>query len=192
MLTVDLPTKELERLAKAVDASGRKLPQQVAIAVNATAKKTRSEISKDIRKELNAKKKAVDKALVTGPRATRQRTGTTVTVAKGRRIPIKEFGARQTKAGVSYKISKNKGRSLARGAFMGPKPGAVAARLGGHAFKRMGPQRLPIKKLYGPSPWGVFRGQRLTRPTMSKVSRELRKQLERRIRFNVLKASGAI
>ena len=37
------------------------------------------------------------------------------------------------------------------GAFMGPRPGAIAPKLRGHVFIRTSNKRLPIKKLYGPS-----------------------------------------
>lgn len=192
MIEVDLPLRELARLERAVKESGRKLPQEVAVAINATAKKVRSEVNKGIREELAVKKKDIDKTLQITLKATRHTHGAEVTLAKSRRIPLRDFGARQTRAGVSAKISKTRGRKTILGAFQGPKPGLVKASWRGHVFSRLGPGRLPIVKLFGPSPWGVYIKRGQERATKKLVEAELRKQLQKRIRFNVLKASGAI
>jgi hypothetical protein len=60
------------------------------------------------------------------------------------------FGARQVRKGVSHRAWGR--RQVADGAFI-PKGMSVA-------FKRLGPKRLPIKALYGPSiPREMIRGQ---------------------------------
>lgn len=70
-------------------------------------------------------------------------------VGRGREIPLKEFGAKQFTYGVRATVW---GRSQRfPGAFMGPRPGQVAASLGGHVFHRTGTARLPIEKMFGPS-----------------------------------------
>lgn len=75
-------------------------------------------------------------------------------------------GAKQDRRGVEYK-----GRSFG-GAFLGPKPGEVAGKLRGRAFKRKGSDRLPIEKVGLPikdeadqalesevMEWGLFEAQ---------------------------------
>lgn len=192
MLSITLPTRQIKRLEEAAKKASRKLPSEVAAAVNATARKAKTQISREIRRELAAPAKAVNKALRQTRKAKRQNPSAVLTLEKSRRIPLRDFGARQNKTGVSVRISKRAGRKTIPGAFQGPKPGAIKASWQGNVFKRVGRSRLPIRKLKGPSPWGVFREQKLSRQTVRFIKKELRKQLERRIRFNVLKASGAI
>ena len=189
MISIEIDTRDLEELERAAKAAKKSLPREVSIAVNKTAKQAQGQISREIRKELNAPKKAVDKSLSIPKKATKQKTGAVVRLAATKRIPLRDFGARQTRAGVSYRISKGDGRKTVHGAFQGPKPGAVFARFGGHVFKRRGRQRLPIQKLLGVSPWGVFTKRNLFKPVNLYTDQALRKQLERRIRLNVLRAS---
>lgn len=182
----------LARLADAVERSGRKLPREIATAVNATARKTKSFIAKQVTKELATKQKTVKEHTSQSRKANPSSLAAAVRLSKSSRIPLKEFKPRQTKAGVSYRISKRTGRAVAVGAFQGPRPGLMKASWRGNVFKRVGRSRLPIVKLYGPSPWGVFVGQKMQKPTAGQARSELKRQLERRIRFNNLKADGTI
>mgnify|MGYP007011820782 CR=1 FL=1 len=67
----------------------------------------------------------------------------------GRGLSLKEFGARQNRRGVRARVW-GKSKQFA-GGFMGPKPGAISLKLGGHAFRREGKKRTPIEKLLGPA-----------------------------------------
>lgn len=69
--------------------------------------------------------------------------------ASGAPLSLKEFNPRQFKRGVRAKVW---GRvQMFPGAFMGPKPGIIAAGLRGHVFVRTTKARLPIEKMFGPS-----------------------------------------
>ena len=75
---------------------------------------------------------------------------------------------------------------------MGPRAGAMAVKLRGHAFKRKGKKRLPIQKLMGVSPWGVF-DQNNMKPEQQEFARKrLAYELGRRVEFNTLKKKGLI
>lgn len=70
-------------------------------------------------------------------------------IGRGNPLSLKLFGAKQFKKGVRARVW---GRlQTFSGTFMGPRPGTIAAKLGGHAFHREGTSRLPIKMTYGPS-----------------------------------------
>ena len=185
MIVMEIDPSQIKRLKAALGENANKLQSDIAVAINATGRKTRTLISKKVREELAVTAKGVNKSISLGTRANKARLRTSVTLKKTARISLKEFGARQTKKGTSYRISKRTGRKTVRSAF-------VSNRLGGHVYKRTGPNRLPITRLHGPSPWGVFKIQSLRLPTVKESRRELAKQLERRIRFRKLKASGAI
>jgi len=69
--------------------------------------------------------------------------------ATGKPLSLKHFKARQLSFGVRAKVRGEWTRY--QGAFMGPRPGVIAGRLGGHVFVRTSSARLPIEMLFGPS-----------------------------------------
>lgn len=178
--------KSLDQLISDLKSLSTNLTKELGIVAWNTAKKTKSVAAKQITSELAVTQREVKERITTK----RRDTESEVTVNKSKRIPLKEFKPRQTRKGVSYRISKTTGRKTAADAFMGPKPGTPAPRLHGHVWKRKGKTRLPIQKLYGPSPWGVLvSGDRIQNVT-EETRGELRKQLEKRIRWLRLKNKG--
>lgn len=185
MLTVSIDQSQIERLKQALGDKAKRIQQEVATAINATAKKVAREIAKEIKTELATTVKVIAAAIRHTRKANKAQLGATVTLAKTKRISLKEFGARQTKTGVSYRISKTEGRKSIRSAF-------VSNKLYGHVFARIGKSRLPIDKKHGPSPWGVFVGKKLTPQIVAMAEVELKKQIEKRIRFRTLQQTGVI
>jgi hypothetical protein len=58
--------------------------------------------------------------------------------------------------------------------------------------RRQGKIAQPILKLYGVSPWGVYVKNDMSAVEVEAVSKELVKQMERRINLNVLRANGLV
>lgn len=191
MLTVDSPAKQIEKLERLLGNARVAVNRNIATALNATGKKATAKIAKEITTELAAPQKIVKKQ-ITMTKAGKERLGLTVTLAKSSRMSMRHFGARQTKKGVSYRVSKSKGRKFIAGAFQGPKPGVMKVSWRGNVFKRVGSKRRPIQKLMGPSPWGVFVKNKVQRKVRRFIEKELKTQLDRRIRFLTLKAQGKI
>jgi hypothetical protein len=195
MIALTVVDRKTNQLSKLLKGKTKRLKREVAIAVNATAKKTTSLLATEVGKQLSTAKKNIKKTISIAKKAD-PKTGTRMTAivrqSKTGRIPLRDFKARQNKKGVSYRISKSSGRGFAEGAFQGPKPGVVKASWRGRVFKRVGKARLPIIQLFGASPWGVVKKHTLDKKTKKASKIELEKQLERRIRFLKLKQSGAI
>jgi hypothetical protein len=191
-MIVTIDPGQISAMKKAIENTGRTLRKELAVACNATAAKSKSIIAKQIGNELAVPQKIIKTTISQSKKANESNITATVEVRKDRRISLKEFGARQTKAGVSYKISKTRGRKSIPGAFQGPRPGRINVKTKGNVFKRVGKSRLPIVKLYGPSSWGVFVVGKKQGPSVTEIEAELKKQIDRRIRFIALKASGAI
>ena len=193
MISFSSNRREIAELAKALEGSPSKIRKQLAIAVNKTAKKALSQLAKEDAKELAATQKVIKATMKVETKATATRNPTsTIVQKKTGRISLRDFNARQTKAGTTYKTSKTGGRKTVLGAFQGPKPGVIKASWRGHVFKRKGKERLPIVKLFGPSPWGVTVKNRLTRPVVKFSRAQLKKEIKERTRFLNLKKSGAI
>jgi len=179
---INTSIKGVKELQAVLAEQANRLPRELAIAINATAKATSRHMAKEVTQELAVAQKVVTKTLSQPKKASGTDLKAAVRLSKTGRISLKEFGARQNRQGVSYKISKSKGRGLVPGGFQGPKPGAINTKWKGNAFKRVGKARLPIQKLMGPSPWGVFVKRGATAKTVEFANRELEKQVQRRIR----------
>lgn len=180
-IRVDLNLYQVAKLNHLFREYPRRIPRVVAAAVNETTKKGKVQVAKDIREKVNMKAADVKRYILVR-RATPATKGGALVIDEGERVPLKQFGARQSKKGVTYKIDKQGGRKLAKGAF-GPK----IPRLGKHVFKRYGKESLPIRKLLGPSAWAVFKRAKLEKKTRKDTRVEFRKQLNRRIRFELMK-----
>lgn len=187
---------KLRAIREAV-GSDKAFKRNVATAINKTQTKAQSIVAKKIGEELNAAQKDIKQRLPKGPKASATNLSTNIKVtAKGKdgegRLPLSRFKPRQNKKGVSYKISRKQGSKKISGAFMGPTPTARKVSWKGNVFKRVGKSRLPIVKLYGVSPWGVYVKKNYDRSVRKQIRTELKKQINERLRFLRLKKSGAI
>ena len=192
MISINIDAKQLKKLRAAVDRSGKKFKVEMAAAMNATAKKAKGQISKRIRTELAVKAGDLNALIKTGRKASTTSLVSSVSLTKTARLPLRVFGARQVAAGVTYKISNKRGRKLAKSAFQGPKPGVMKVSWRGNVFARVGKGRLPITKLMGASPWGVFVTNDMTPEQVADIEVELANQIDRRIKLNILRAEGLV
>lgn len=194
MIGFTVQQRRINKLKKTLGGSDKKLKRQLVIAVNATSRKTTGGIAKQVATELATAQKNIKKTIKIKKKADKSDgiPSAIVSQTETRRIPLRDFGARQNKKGTSYRISESKGRKTIPGAFQGPRPGVMKASWRGRVFKRIGKERLPIIQLYGASPWGVFTKKKMKAPVVKEAKKELIRQIERRIRFLQLKQSGAI
>lgn len=192
MIEIQINAKQLKRLREAVGKSKKNIKKELAGAINATSKKTKLQVGRDIRKTVNLKKDEAEKPLSLRATATEANLVAVVSLKKTKRLGLRHFGARQDKRGVSYKISKTGGRSRVNGAFQGPRPGVMKMSWKGNAFKRVGKERLPIVMLKGVSAYGAYAKNDLEGPQVKEINKELSKQMERRINLNILRANGLV
>lgn len=192
MLQIEINKDQLQRLATASASVGKKMKKELAAAINQVSKKTKLEMGRGIRATVNMKKEESEKPLSIRANATEQSLSAVVSLKKTPRLGLRHFGAKQNKTGVTFKIGKRGGRGSVTGAFLGPKPGAVKTSWRGNAFKRVGKNRLPIVQIKGVSAWGTYVKNSLAAPQAKAVETELRKQIDRRINLNVLRASGLV
>lgn len=176
---------------KALESLGLNLTREIEIINFKVAKKAKSFVAKQVTKELAVTQRDV-KALLTVHKKARSpaasgasENASELELVKTARLPLKRFKPRQTRKGVSYRISKSKGRRTAPSAF-------TATTLGGHVFAREGKDRKPIRKLYGPSPWGVHVINDQSDAVVPLINGELRRQMNDRLRYQNLKQSGVI
>ena len=192
MIEIEINPKQLKALREAVGKAKKSFAKELAGAINAVSKKTTLQIGRDIRATVAMKKAEAEKPLSIRANATANNLRAIVTLKKTKRLGLRHFGARQDNRGVSYKIDKKGGRQRVTGAFQGPKPGVMKTSWKGNAFKRVGKSRLPIVALKGVSAYGAYAKNELSGPQVVAINVELAKQIERRIKLNVLRANGLV
>lgn len=192
MIGIEINANQIKRLGDAVAASGKKLRKELAAAVNQTIKDGELKIARDIASEITMKVGDIKKTIRSPRKATAVNPEGVVALRWRKREGLQYFKAKQTKLGVTYKISAKAKRGLVRGAFMGPSPGVLAPKLYGGVFKRIGKSRLPIAKLRAVSAAGAFLKNKHEDALPGYLREKLTYQIERRINLNVLQASGLV
>lgn len=187
-----IKTKGARELAKALDGDAKKIRQQTKIAINYTAKWTKKQMAKQVQQELNVKQKDLTKRRIFEVKreATTKKLSAVVELKHTARLPLKDFGPKQNKRGTAYRVSKNSGRTTAQSAFMGPRPGQPAMKLGGHVFKRQGKARTPLIKLHGASPWGSYQVNNMRPMTVSETEKRLEIEIGKRVRTVLRRKQG--
>ena len=192
MIGIEINAKLLTELRKACENAKKSFSKELAAAINATAKDVWLKISRDIGSEITMPAKDIKERISTKDKATAVSPVAVVSLGWKKRVGLQYFTARQTKSGVSYKISKKGGRGVVLGAFMGPSPGTFAPKLYGGVFKRIGSARLPIAKLRAVSAAGAFVKNKHDAVMPGFIRQKLAAQMERRINLNVLRANGLV
>ena len=135
-LVVDVNAKGFVDLAEVFRQAVLLTPIGVARALNATNAKVNTQVSRTLAKQTGLRVTYVKGALSRHNAS----PGNLVAAvrARGPYIPMKQFGARETRKGVS--VSAWGKRQVLDGTFMkgGRFPHRVALALGGHVFKRVG------------------------------------------------------
>lgn len=149
MAELRIDTREIAALGPHFRHVAEEHPNAVARALNHTGGVARTRVIRALVQQTGARRPAV----VNSMQSVRANEGTLqfLIIASGAHLSLKEFGARQTRRGVSAAPWRQ--RRVFPGAF-------VAASIGGHVFSRKGTARLPIGKLWGPAvPREMVRGE---------------------------------
>lgn len=192
MIGIEVNANQLTALRKACGEAKKSFAKELAAGINATAKDVRLKISRDIGSEITMPAKDIKDRISTRDKATAVSPVAVVSLGWKKREGLQYFKARQTKSGVTYKISKKAGRGVVLGAFMGPSPGTFAPKLHGGVFKRIGSARLPITKLRAVSAAGAFVKNKHDAVMPGFIEQKMLAQMERRINLNVLRANGLV
>lgn len=139
MLAISIDMAGLDKVRLAYETAGAQAPEALSRALNHTGDKARTQVARSLAKQVGLSYGAVKDAMQSS-RATPGKL-TYELSAKGGAISLKEFGARQTKHGVS--AAPWGARRVFPHTF-------IVDKIGGHVFRRVGAPRLPIKKLWGP------------------------------------------
>jgi uncharacterized alkaline shock family protein YloU len=175
-LGVEYDQRQIRRLERTLSGVRDGVGRVMSRAINNVASRARSEIVGRIQQQTGVKSSAVKKA-VQLLKASKRFWSARIRIT-GRGMPLIWFGARQTRKGVSYRISSERGRELRRSSFIARMPN-------GHrgVFTRLFSRRLPIVEQYGPSIPQLFEDvQGLAREVLQETGRNLEKEVSTQVR----------
>ena len=181
-MEITIQDKGLAQLEKTLKDTPKRIPKETATAINKTAKVHATAIGKELRTKVNVTVKGSKQAIELGDKANKNKLATTVTVKKLARPSLKEFKAKQTKAGVKYSIEKGGERGHVTNAF-GPK----IDKLGNHVYVRTTHRRGPLLKLRGPNMVSVYKKHNMEPWSKKLVRVQLQKEIDRRVQFILFK-----
>lgn len=130
--------KGLKELTDALDP--KRYKKVVTRVLNKLGSQSKTAISREVRNTYNIKKDRLDAGFYMR-RATWENLAVLLRYS-GKTPGLQRFDARTTNRGVTVRVLKIGGRKVVKGAFM---PGKIIG-----IYKRVGKERFPIKRLYGP------------------------------------------
>lgn len=180
MITVRVDRAKLRQVKAWLKKTQNQSAVVMSRAANKTATWTRTRVVRGVSSEVAAKQKDVREKIVIN-RASYADTTATVKVT-GKRMPLIDFNATQTKAGVRYRLSKKGGRQLIRGAF-------IATMKSGHrgVYAREYAQRVGVSQV---GEEGTQRFQREQRLGLAARPTSMQPQTFRRHRVALLRAEA--
>lgn len=145
---VEVDLRQVKRYAS--DVQKKYVPAAAGIALKRVGTTARNEAATTIRDRLNVKAAVAKGAL----KIVRTGNGMVLLItATGKPIPIRDFQARMTRAGATFKVARGSRRKLYK---REGRVGFILPSKGGHVFARIeddppGPQKGRIRVAYGPS-----------------------------------------
>ena len=184
-MTLQVDQHELDRaclLLLTVKDGARKV---TARAINRTLSGVKTDASAEIRKEITATKKYVDRTFSIQKASTVRLQG--AVTSKGKPLPLVAFSTRQTKKGVSVQVKKGRPRKVIPHTFQatmksGHKGVFWREKKGG---KMVG--RLPIQELYSSRVPDIFSNDSVMRPVIAKAQDRMSKNLSHEIDYELLR-----
>ncbi len=205
LLSIKLQNDALKQLEKALADSPKEIGKRTERAINKTAAKHKTQISKKLREFVKVKAKvAKDHIDIPQKALAPHRLSSMVQVNQSKKLGLNRFGAKQNKKGVRYQISKTEKGFI--------ESGFIIQRLGGHVFERANKyvpaQRIPKsadkaeraairlknkqqRKLNrqittprrGTTMYNVYKRHKLEKWSKKTIAKELRFQIEQQVKY---------
>lgn len=193
MIKIDLKMDIAKVKAMLAETRREITDKAVPRALNKLAEQAKTLSSKEIRSAGYTIKAKTVKEQIVIVKATAS-TMTAIVKVRGKPVPLMEFNARQTKAGVSVKVKG--ARKVIKGAFIATMPTGhvgVFTRTPSSRYKRVRKgtktqwTQLPIKELYGPSLPAIWSNQVIQAALLKMIKQKFPEVLRHEIEFLRLK-----
>lgn len=214
LIKIEASVTSIDQITRDLSAYPKAQAVIVSRAVNKVATAARTEINTSVRKNLAIKTRDLNKTIKL-VKANTARPQAKIRI-KGRRIPLAQFAASQTRAGVAYRISPGGGRKtikstflakmesghrgvftrlgekrqMKRGRYTGPQVVSFMAGGRNRVFIARNKKRQPIVEKFGPSVNAVFGN--IAEMSVAVLDRRVATQLEKEIvtQIGVFKSRG--
>lgn len=208
----DLQIDGLDELQRDLSALKKQIPKITERSLNRTMRGVKTDASKEIRKEVTAKKKDVDRTMRVIKASAKKGVLSTALVATGKPLPLARYKVRQLKGGVKVSVRKDTPGEIVPHSF-------IATMKTGHRgmfqreirhrdsktnipFSPSGRKRpqkqyaamakkkggrkyaLPIQELYGPAIPSIMRNQ----DVMGELKRQARERAKKAFRHEIDRA----
>tara|TARA_R100000951_G_scaffold113555_1_gene115812 strand:- start:6821 stop:7435 length:615 start_codon:yes stop_codon:yes gene_type:complete len=187
LMAVEFNKSQTKQLQKLLKDTPKEIPKRTATIINDTTKKHKTAVSKKLREYVMISAKGAKSAISVGSKAKAPyKLSSSFHIKATRRPSLKNYKAKQTKAGVTYQIDPKK-KSFIAGAF-GPK----IVKLNKNVFLRKNPyskggdrtaNRMLGSSLKGPNMWKVYTKHKLHSWSQKEIRKELEFQFDKQIRY---------
>jgi hypothetical protein len=185
-MKIDIDLQSLASVRKTIESLGANIKKELNVAVNKTAKQVNIKAARKLRSVIPVPVKILKKAIGIRKKSSVNSLSSEIGMIEGYPIPLKYFGAKQTKKGVTHKkAGLEKSRGLFPNAF-------IVNRFRGNVYQRTTKQRGPLTQQKGPSPSEYYQSAGVTDLALDTARDQLPKQINERIRFLTLKAKGQL
>lgn len=185
-MKINIDSQSLASVRKTIESLGANIKKELNVAVNKTAKQVNIKAARKLRSVIPVPVKVLKKAIGVRKKSSVNSLSSEIGMIKGYPIPLKYFGAKQTKRGVTHKrAGAEKSRGVLPHAF-------IVNRFRGNVYQRTTKQRGPLAQQKGPSPSDYYKPAGVTDLALDTARDQLPKQINERIRFLTLKAKGQL
>ena len=185
-MKIDINSQSLAAVRKTIESLGANIKKELNVAVNNTAKQVKIKAARKLKSVIPVAVKVLKKAIAVTRKSKTTNLTSEILMIQGYPIPLRYFGAKQTKKGVTHKrAGADKSRGLLPHAF-------IVNRFRGNVYQRTTKQRGPLAQQKGPAPSEYYKSAGVTDLALDTARDQLPKQINERIRFLTLKAKGQL
>jgi hypothetical protein len=190
-LDVVISAEQLQAVRRELGEVAAEAPKICRRGINRTGEDTLTVIAAAVAEELALGQHEIRRRNLSLLRARDDRLEAVVRIF-GRRIPLMHFAARATRKGVTYRIRRAGGRSLAFHAFIATMASGHVAAFARRLIAGHRVARLPIGELYGPSVVAAVEGIReLARDAMEReIARRLEAHIDHELQYVLMRRRG--
>jgi hypothetical protein len=185
-MKIDIDSQSLAAVRKTIESLGANIKRELNVAVNKTASQVKIKAARKLKSVIPVPVKVLKKAIAVSKKSDVANLTSEILMIEGYPIPLRYFGAKQTKKGVTHKrAGAEKSRGVLPHAF-------IVNRYRGNIYERSSKPRGPLTQQKGPAPSEYYQSAGVTDLALDTARDQLPKQINERIRFLTLKAKGQL
>jgi hypothetical protein len=184
-MKINIDSQSLASVRKVIESLGASIRKELNIAVSETTRQVRIKASRKLREVIPVPVKVLKKAIAVRKKSNVNSLIAEIGMLAGYPIPLKYFGAKKTKKGVTHKRAGAEKSGLLPHAF-------IVNRFGGNVYERTTKQRGPLTQQKGPAPGDYYKSAGVADLALDTARDQLPKQINERVRVLILRSKGQL